>query len=168
MSKQFKGYGPTIDHAVTAAAEAALKEWKSRGPDDMAVIKLDEVQVLYGGFVGHIGTRVATVSIDGQVASTTLAASAAGGAAPTAAQLSLKLDVLPDVIYANLMPPVRRLQPHKINFLLSVSNTGNADFSGQSPDSGVVRFSVLRGRTSIWQWPEITNPVITPVKIRVG
>jgi hypothetical protein len=130
----------------------------------MATLNIDSTSVLYGGIVGHVGTRVVTVSFP--QAAATFAADAAK-AAPKA-QLSLKLEVIPDVIYANLMPPVRRPQPHKVGILFTVTNTGTADYTGQSPDTAVARFSVLRGRTTIWEWPEFAGQVITNVTIKPG
>jgi hypothetical protein len=159
---QFCGYGSTLDQALTAASEQAIKSWKPAGPDDMARLKVESLNVLYGGIIGHVGTRVACLSIAG----------GAGGAstlsaAPAKAELTLKLEVLPDVIYANLMPPVRHPQPHNVVLMLTVANIGKADFQGQSPDSAVARFSVLKGRTTIWNGP-LALPVLTSVTIHPG
>jgi hypothetical protein len=163
-ASQFTGFGDTLEEALTAAATAALKEWKPKGPDDMATLSVDSTSVLYGGIAGHVGTRVVTVSLP--LAAASLAAGAVK-AAPKA-QLSLKLEVIPDVIYANLMPPVRRPQPHKVGLLFTVTNTGTADYIGQSPDTAVARFSILRGRTTIWEWPQFAGQVITNVTIKPG
>jgi len=161
MSQQkFTGYGETFEAALTAATDAAMKSWKPAGPDDMARVSIESTDVLYGGIIGYVGTRVVTVSITGQIARMT--------AAEAVPHLSLKLDVSPDPVYANLMPPVRRPQPHKIAMVLTVSNTGNAKYSGQSPNSAFARFEVTRGRTVIWQAPEIVTQAITPIAIDPG
>lgn len=44
----------------------------------------------------------------------------------------------------------------------------DAAFVGQSMDSALARFGVLRGRTPIWNWPEIVSQVVTPVRIEPG
>jgi len=156
--KQFTGYGGSLEEAISAAGEEALKSWKPAGPDDMLRLEIGSMSLLYGGIVGHTGTRVANVSLAGR-----LVAALAG---PSKAELSLKLTVVPEVVYANLMPPIRRPQPYKIHMLLLVTNNGTADYEGQSPDTAVARFAILRGRTVIWKWPEFAGQVVTPLKIR--
>ena len=161
----FTGYGDTIEQALTAAADEALKSWRPAGPDDMARVEFKSLTALYGGIVGHVGTRVVVVDLVGNRQGAGLAA--AGVAAPQP-ELSLKLEVLPDEVWVNLMPPVTRPQSRKVAFQLTVSNTGTADFQGQSPDSAIVRFSVLKGRTTIWNFPEFAGQVVTPITIRPG
>jgi len=84
------------------------------------------------------------------------------------ADLVLKFEVVPDIVYANFMPPMRRPQPYKIGMILTVTNAGNADFNGSSPNTGIVRFSVLRGRTTIWESPEMVGNVVLPVVIKAS
>lgn len=135
----------------------------------MATVHLESIEVLYGGFVGHIGTRVVTVSLAqinvGANRTLALAGEGGGSAAPV---LSLSLEVIPDQIYANLMPPIRRPQPHKFAIALTVTNTGTAAYHGTSPDAALARFAVLDGRTEIWKWPDIVSQVVTNVKIDPG
>ena len=157
----FKGTGHTVEEAIKAASEEALKSWKPKGMDDMARIHIESLDVIYGGFIGHMGTREATVSLQGM-------GDLVNAAATKQPHLITKLDVSPDTIWANMMPPVRRPQPTKVSFVFAVTNNGGADFVGQNNDSGVAHFAVLRGRQQIWEWPTVVNQVITPVKIRVG
>lgn len=159
-NRQFTGYGGTVEEALGAAATDAAKAWEPAGPDDMVRVQLESIGVLYGGIVGHTGTRVATVSLAERAG---VAASAAAGPA-----MSLRLDVFPEITYADLMPPVRRPQPRKIGFVFMVTNSGNGVFEGQSTDAIVARFSVLHGRTEIWHFPESAATVVTPVVLRPG
>jgi hypothetical protein len=71
------------------------------------------------------------------------------------ATLVFKLEVLPDKIVADLMPPVRRPQKHRIGLILTVANVGGGTYEGTSPDSAVLRFAVLRDAVEIWKSPEI-------------
>lgn len=164
---QFTGYGGTLDEAVTAAATEAVKSWTPAGPDDMVRVQIDSLGLLYGGIIGHVGTRVATVSLAGR--SMPAAGGVAAKKAATMSMLSLKLDVMPDLVYVNLMPPIphpRPAQPTKIAMLLTVTNSGAVDFKGDSPNTDVAQFTVLHGRTTIWTWPTLVGHVVIPVTIR--
>jgi len=137
---KFTGHGSTFEEAFAAAARTALENWKPVGPDDLAIVHAASMAALYGGFVGFSGTRVVEVELGGSGPVTRVAAAGgAGGQVAPAAKLALKFDVLPDVITANLMPPVRRPQPHRIGMVLTVSNIGAAPYTGQSPDSAKAR-----------------------------
>jgi hypothetical protein len=160
---QFTGWGRTLDEAVDAATKDVLEQWKPAGPDDMIQLHVDSIGVMYGGIVGHVGTRAVTVSLPGKVKTTTLDGT-------KSASLVLALDVIPDPVWVNLMPGRghRPPQPRKIGLLLTVKNVGEADFDDTCPNSAVAHFSVLKGRTEIWHWPENVLQVITPVKLRPG
>jgi hypothetical protein len=155
-SNTYTGYGKNIEEALGAAADSAIQSWKPSFPDQIATVKFESLRLLYGGIVGHNGTHVAEVSLDFPKRNLKTV---------TGSKLSLKFDVLPSTIYANLMPPIRRPQPHKVGLLLSISNVGDLDYSGTSPDTAMVRFTILRGRTEIWRWPDVAGQVVTPIKI---
>ncbi len=164
---EFLGYRGTIEEAFSAAASEAIKSFKSRGPDDMARVELKAVRAVYGGIIGYGGQREALVNLDA-MGDFTLPKTGLLDEASTPPQprLALKLDVFPDSVYANLMPLVRKPQPHSIGIFLTVTNAGNADFNGSSPDAAIVRFSVLMGRTTIWQRPEEAAQRVTPITLR--
>ncbi|MFI5299296.1 MAG: hypothetical protein ACHREM_14470 [Polyangiales bacterium] len=154
---EFTGYGATVEDAIDAATKAALATWKPAGPDDQVAVRLRSLDMLYGGIVGHTGTRVARVALAGRIGLNAVAG---------VAELSLKLEVFPDVITVNLMPPVRHPQPHKVGLVLSVSNTGDVDYQGQSMTTELVHFSILKGRTTIWESPKRVGDKVTPVTLR--
>jgi len=153
----FVGYGSTVDEAIDAASKEAIATWKPAGSDDQATVNINNLRLLFGGIVGHVGTRVASVSLATPVALQTLAGKAA---------LTLKLEAHPDELYADLMPPVRRPQPHKVALILTVTNTGSSDYGGTSPDTAVTRFSILKNRTTIWQYPHAAGDVVTKIQLR--
>ncbi|MFO0835805.1 MAG: hypothetical protein U0638_12600 [Phycisphaerales bacterium] len=168
MAKQtYTGSGDTFESAFEAAAEAAFKaRTKPANPDEMFLVKVESMSAIYGTIVGYAGQRQVEVSLDAQ--SDHVNEFVAAGAAPGAAKLVLKLDVMPDHVTVDLEPPVRRPQPHQIGLVLTVHNIGSAAFVGQSMDSALARFGVMRSYTPIWSWPEIVNQVVTPVRIEPG
>jgi len=168
VAKQtYTGSGDTFESAFEAAADAAFKaRTKPANPDEMFLVKVESMSAIYGGFVGYTGQRQVEVSLDAQ--SDHVHPLNATGAAPGTAKLVLKLDVLPDHVTVDLMPPVRRPQPHQIGMVLTVHNVGDAAFVGQSMDSSLARFAVAQRGVPIWNWPEIVNQVVTPVRIEPG
>ena len=162
----FIGHGLTIEDAFNAALEAAKAQVKPVA-DNLVFIKLNSVTTYYGGLVEMPGGCIKSVEV------TVTPHAPAGGAAaallPTEnAHLVLSLQVIPDTVYANLMPPLRRPQPHKIGLILTVANIGGAPYVGQSQNNAVTTFYILQGRTTIWEYPKIVMPVVTPVRIEPG
>lgn len=165
MSKtKYRGHGSTFEAAFEAATERALAGVDMAGADMMSVVRVTAMEALYGGIAGHMGTRVVEVAVDVPGIHPLMG----GDAAEAGELLALKLQVVPSTLWANLMPPVRRPQPMQVGFILTVTNVGRETFKGEASDSAVATFAVLRGRTTIWQGPQITMPVITPVAIEPG
>jgi hypothetical protein len=172
MVKIYTGFGSTIEEAVSAAAGAAADAWKPLGLDDQVELKLEDVGILYGGIVGHTGTRVARVSLPEVIAARLASHSAVNAATGSSVQpgiqllLTLKLDVHPEVTWVNMMPPVRQPQPKDIALVFSVCNPTSKDYEGTSMDSAIARFEVYDGPRKIWSFPESVLDVVTPVHLR--
>lgn len=87
-----------------------------------------------------------------------------GVPAATAPQLTYSMSAEPATIYKQEVPSTTT-GPRTVAFTLVADNKSKERFNGEAPTSAIVRVVVKKGEEVIWDGPEMTLQVITPVEL---
>ena len=165
----------SFDQAFSRASNDALGKLPSSPVvDGLAIVRVVETGALYGGIVGfghHVFVRVsASQDSGGTTKAADSPATVLGKSSGTEPKLELTLTADPSTLYANMMPggSINHPQPRHVALTLVVKNPSRTDFTTLHKDSGIVRWSVLNGRSTIWSFPDIVLDVLTKVEIPAG